>query len=116
MTSVVAGSMALLLVVLLAYPLMLAGIGQASPTCAEVGGSHEPMSDTRMSCCSSATQPQLAPTETYSSQGLKSWSVVFHDAGPILTPLHSLTGRHGARVPATTSDPPLFLQNASFLI
>ena len=58
MTSVVAGSMALLLVVLLAYPLMLAGIGQASPTCAEVGGSHEPMSDTRMSCCSSATQPQ----------------------------------------------------------
>lgn len=116
MTSVGAGSMAVLLVGLLAYPLMLAGIGQASPTCAEAGGSHEPMSDTRMSCCSSATQPQLAPPETYSPRCLKSWSVVLHDAGPLLTPRHSLTVRHGASVPPKSSDPPLFLQNASFLI
>lgn len=117
MTSVSVGGMVALLAGLLVCPLMLSGIAQAStPACAESGSSHEPMSDTQMSCCSSEPPAKLSLTETYSPRDLKSWSVASHDAGPTLSQLRSLAGRHGARVPATTGDPPLFLQNASFLI
>ena len=82
MTSVGAGSTVFLLVGVLACPLMLTGIGQTTATCAETGDSHEPMSDTRMSCCSSATDlPRLAPTDSYSSRDLKIWSVALLHAG-----------------------------------
>ena len=117
MTSVSASSMVLLLIGLLTCPLMLTGIGQANTACAETDGSHEPMSDARMSCCSSsATSALLTPTDALSSRVLKSWAGALLNAEPTLTQPRALPVGYDASVPTTTNDPPLFLQNASFLI
>lgn len=116
-TSVSAGSMVLLLIGLLTCPLMLTGMGQANTACAETDGSHEPMSDTRMSCCSpSAQSASLAPTDAFSSRVLKNWAGALLHTAPTVTQPRALTVGYDASVPTTTNDPPLFLQNASFLI
>lgn len=112
-----AGSMVLLLIGLLMCPLMLTGIGQANTACAETDGSHEPMSDARMSCCSpSAQSVLLTPTDAFSSRVLKNWASALLNTEPTLTHPRALAVRYDASVPITTNDPPLFLQNASFLI
>lgn len=116
-TSVTASSMVVVLVGLLTCPSMLPGSGQAVAACAESGGSHEPMSDTRMSCCSSTVQfAWLAPTDAFSSRDLKSWSVaVLHPAVTVTQP-RPLAERHVTNVPTSTASPPLFLRNSSFLL
>lgn len=116
-TSVTAGGMVVLLVGLLTCPSMLPGSVQAAAACAESGGSHEPMSDTHMSCCSSTVQfAWLAPTDAFSSRDLKSWSVaLLHPAVPVAQP-RPLAERHVTHVPTSTASPPLFLRNSSFLI
>lgn len=114
-TSVTAGGMVLVLVGLLTCPSMLPGMGQAAAC--ETGDSHEPMSDTRMSCCSSAEGfAQLAPTDAFSSRVLKSWSVALLHAAVTATPPRRIARRYVTGVPTDTADPPLFLRNASFLI
>ncbi len=116
-TSVTASGMVLVLVGLLTCPSMLPGMGQAIAACAETGDSHEPMSHTRMSCCSSAEgAAQLAPADAFSSRVLKSWSVALLHAAVTVTPPRHIAGRYVTRVPTNTADPPLFLLNASFLI
>ena len=116
-TSVTAGGMILVLVGLLTCPSMLPGTSQATAACAETGDSHEPMSDARMSCCSSADgAAQLAPADAFSSRVLKSWSVALLHAAVTVTPPRQIAGRFVTSVPTNTADPPLFLLNASFLI
>jgi len=116
-TSVTAGGMILVLVGLLTCPSMLPGMGQDIAACAETGDSHEPMSDTRMSCCSSADgSAQLAPADAFSSRVLKSWSVALLHAAVTVTPPRQIARLSVRGVPTDTAPPPLFLLNASFLI
>jgi hypothetical protein len=114
--SVIASSVAALLVGLLACPVMLPGLERAGTACAEHGDSHAPISDTRMSCCSEAELPQLARAVAYSPEFLKNWAVAVLHAGPPLTQPRLLAVRFSRAAPTETSGPPLFLQNGSFLI
>lgn len=114
--SVIASSVAALLVGLLACPVMLPGLERASPACAGHGDSHAPISDARMSCCSAAELPLFVRAVVYSPEFLKHGTVAVLHARPPLTLPHLLAARFSGRAPTTTSDPPLFLQNGSFLI
>ena len=113
--SVIASSVAVLLVGLLACPVMLTGIEQTRAACAGHGDSHAPTSDTRMSCCSAAELPPVA-LALYSPQLFKTWTVAVLHAGSPLTQPHRLVVRFSGSASTPTSDPPLFLQHSSFLI
>lgn len=114
--SVIATSVAALLVGVLACPVMLPGLGQAGVACAEHSDSHAPISDTRMSCCSAADLPPLARAVAYAPEFLKHWTVAILHAGPPLSQPHLLAVRFSGSAPTTTSGPPLFLRHSSFLI
>ena len=116
--SVSTGAVGLLLIGVLACPMMLVGIGERAAACSESGDSHAPMSDTWMSCCeSTAARPRLAPSDAYSSHVLKNSTVALLTAAVTVAPPCQRAVRPVVSSAATTTTgPPVYLQNGSFLI